>query len=131
MNKNIDVAANIHFAKGTNDSDSRNLSDIPPVSGNVNALYSASKWDLGARWNFAKDQTEVNEDFNELETSGWSTVDLFGNYQINKTLRLSAGVDNLFDRAYENYLNRVDNLGKTYKVYEPGRTAWVRVNAKF
>lgn len=128
---NIDIAANINFVKGTNESDGENLSDIPPVSGNINALYSASNWDLGARWNFAKDQTEVNEALSEIETAGWSTIDLYGNYQINKTIRLSAGVDNLFDKAYENYLNRIDNLGGTYKVYEPDRTAWVRLNAKF
>ncbi len=128
---NIDLAANLSFTKGTNETDSRNLSNIAPISGNISAIYSASNWDLGTRWNFADDQTEINEEYNELETAGWSTVDIFGNYQINKSFRLSAGIDNVFDKAYENYLNRIDNLGGTYKVYEPGQIIWARLNAKF
>jgi len=129
---NIVMATNLNFSKGTNETDNRNLSNISPVSGNVSTVYTASNWDSGARFNFAAEQTEVNVDYGELETAGWSTVDLFANYQINKSVKLSAGVDNLFDHAYENYLNRVDsNSGGSFKVYEPGRTVWAKLNAQF
>ena len=132
MNAHIDIGINLSALKGTNDSDSRNLSNIAPLSGNIHALYTASNWDAGARWNFAKDQTEVNEEYMEIETAGWSTLDLFANYQVNKAVRLSAGVDNVFDRGYQTFLNRVEpTSANTYKIYEPGRVAWVKLNAKF
>ena len=128
----IQVGTALSLSKGTNDTDNRNLSNIAPLSGNLYASYQKSDWDTGARLNFATDQTEVNSEFGELETAGWSTLDLYGNYQINKSLKLSAGVDNLFDHAYQTYLNRTDIInGGTYQVYEPGRVVWAKLNAKF
>ncbi|QCU89823.1 TonB-dependent receptor domain-containing protein [Thiomicrorhabdus sediminis] len=131
-NQNLNIEANISFTRGSNDTDNRNLSNIAPVNGSVSATYSKAKWNAGMRWTFAADQTEVNELYNELETAGWNTLDLFANYQINKRVSLSAGVDNLFDHAYENYLNRTDaTTGADYKVYEPGRNIWAKLSAKF
>jgi iron complex outermembrane receptor protein len=127
----VKVGGNLTLTKGTNETDGRNLSNIAPLAGALYAQYQAADWNAGTRFNFATAQTEVNTQFNELETAAWSTLDAYGAYNINKAVTLSAGVDNLFDQAYETYLNRVDAVGKTYKVYEPGRNVWPRVNAKF
>jgi len=130
--KHITIGGNASLANGTNETDHRNLSNIAPLSGNVFANYTTSSWNLGSRFNFATNQDSVNSEFNELTTPGWSTVDAFGHYQINKMFKLSAGVDNLFDRAYYSYLNRTDaTSGADYKVYEPGRVIWAKLNAKF
>lgn len=132
VSNNVDLGANVSFSKGTNETDDRNLSNIAPISGSFYATYTQSNWDAGARWNFAADQTEVNEEYGEIETAGWNSLDLFANYQVNKSVRLSAGIDNVFDHAYENYLNRVDiTSGNTYKVYEPGQVIWAKLNAQF
>ncbi len=130
--QHVKVGGNLSLTKGTNETDNRNLSNIAPLSGTAFAEYSANNWKAGARFNFATAQTEVNSEYAELETAAWSTVDVFGDYQINKSIKLSAGVDNLADHAYQTYLNRVDNYSSnTYKVYEPGRTVWAKLNAKF
>ena len=130
--QNITLGGNASLSNGTNETDNRNLSNIAPLSGSVYAQYAGSNWDAGSRFNFATNQDSVNTDFNELETAGWSTLDLFGNYKINKNIKLSAGVDNLFDHAYYTYFNRTDaTTGATYKVYEPGRVVWAKLNAKF
>ncbi|BCN93680.1 TonB-dependent receptor [Thiomicrorhabdus immobilis] len=130
--QHITLGGNASLANGTNETDNRNLSNIAPLSGSVFADYSASNWNVGSRFNFATNQDSVNAEFNELATPGWNTVDLYGNYQINKMFKLSAGVDNMFDHAYYTYMNRTDPAsGKTYKVYEPGRVVWAKLNAKF
>ncbi|WP_321323969.1 TonB-dependent copper receptor [Thiomicrorhabdus sp.] len=130
--KHITVGGNASLANGTNETDHRNLSNIAPLSGSVFADYSASNWNVGSRFNFATNQDSVNSEFNELATPGWNTVDVFGHYKINKMFKLSAGVDNLFDHAYYTYMNRTDvTSGNTYKVYEPGRVIWAKLNAKF
>lgn len=132
INSNLTLGINASLTKGFNETDDRNLSNIAPLSGNVYAEYQTANWNSGARFNFAADQTEVNDAGGELETAGYTTVDLYGQYALNKTFALSAGVDNVFDRAYENYLNRTDiTSGNTYKLYEPGRTLWAKLNAKF
>ena len=129
--QNITTSANVNLTKGTNTTDSRNLSNIAPINGNLAISYTANNWDAGTRVNFAMEQTEVNAEYDELETAAWSTLDVYGNYQINKQFKLSAGIDNLGDHAYETHLNRADNLGGTFKVTEAGRTVWAKVNAKF
>ncbi|MEA3405706.1 MAG: TonB-dependent receptor [Pseudomonadota bacterium] len=132
INTNLTLGVNASLTKGFNDTDDRNLSNIAPLSGALYAEYQTANWNSGARFNFATDQTEVNDAGGELETAGYTTVDLYGQYAFNKTFALSAGVDNVFDKAYENYLNRTDiTSGNTYKLYEPGRTLWAKLNAKF
>ena len=132
LNDDIDIGTHLSFSKGRNITDKRNLSNISPVSGSAYGSYTASNWHAGIRANFAANQTTVNEEYGELETAGWSTFDLYGNYQVNKSVSISAGVDNLFDKAYENYLNRIDvTSGNTFKLSEPGRIVWAKLNASF
>ncbi|MEA1987849.1 MAG: TonB-dependent receptor, partial [Pseudomonadota bacterium] len=132
LNQDISLGMNASLTQGENTTDNRTLSNIAPLSGSAYGEYSKSNWLAGARFNFATEQTDTNELFNELETPAWSSVDLYGEYQINKTFALNAGVDNLFDHAYYTYFNRTDaTTGADYKVYEPGRIVWAKLNAKF
>ncbi len=126
------VGTTATLTKGRNTTDNRNLSNMPPLSGTLFTQYHDNQWQVGARLNFATEQTDINKEYGELETPAWSTVDLYGNYQINANVKLSLGVDNLFNHAYQNYLNRVDAInGSTFKVYEPGQTIWARLSATF
>ncbi|MNZ59000.1 Ferric enterobactin receptor precursor [compost metagenome] len=56
---------------------------------------------------------------------------------MNNNLKLSAGVDNLFDKAYAEHLNLAGNAGFGYPasdpqpVNEPGRTFWTKVDFSF
>ena len=51
-------------------------------------------------------------------------------------LQLTAGVDNLFDRAYSEHLNLGGNSAFGYpadpvRINEPGRTAWLKLNVSY
>lgn len=131
-NRHLTLGGNASMTRGTNETDNRNLTGMSPFNGNVYAEYATHNWNTGARFNFAMDQDEVNSEFNEDETPAWSTADLYAGYQVNKTIALTAGVDNLFDHAYFTHVNRYDpTQGDIYKVYEPGRVVWAKLNAKF
>ncbi|WP_319381629.1 TonB-dependent receptor domain-containing protein [Thiomicrorhabdus sp.] len=131
-NRTWSFGAQATLTKGRNLSDGRNLSNIAPINGNLYAEMHGGNWKAGSRFNFSTEQDTVNSEYGELETAAWSTVDLYGNYRLNKQTTFSGGIDNLLDHAYENYLNRVDvTSGNTYKVYEPGRTLWARLNVTF
>lgn len=128
----VDIGGQVSAVYGRNTTDKRNLSNIAPVSGNLNAQYTGSNWYTGTRFNFASEQSTVNTEYGEQKTPAWSTVDLFAGYNMNKSLQLQAGIDNAFDQAYYNYLIRTDALtGTSYKVMEPGRNIWARISAKF
>ena len=129
---NVTLGGNASLTHGTNETDNRNLTGMSPFNGNVYAEYATNSWNTGARFNFAMAQEEVNSEFNEDETAAWSAVDVFAGYQVNKNVKLTAGVDNLFDHAYFTHVNRYDpTQGDIYKVYEPGRIVWAKLNAKF
>ncbi|WP_029407826.1 TonB-dependent receptor domain-containing protein [Thiomicrorhabdus sp. Milos-T2] len=131
-NQHLTLGGNASLTHGTNETDNRNLTGMSPFNGNLYAEYAANSWNTGARFNFATAQDEVNSEFNEDETPAWSTVDLYAGYKVNKTIVLTAGVDNLFDHAYFTHVNRYDpTQGDIYKVYEPGRIVWAKLNAKF
>ncbi len=121
------------FTEGRNLTDGRNLSHMAPLNGQVFGEYARDQGYAGLRINFATQQSQVNTEFNESETPAWSSVDLYGGYQINKTFRLEAGVDNLFDKAYFNHINRNDPAtGQILaKINEPGRNLWAKVTARF
>jgi iron complex outermembrane receptor protein len=121
------------FTEGRNLTDGRNLSHMAPLNGQLFGEYAQDQGYAGLRINFATQQSQVNTEFNERETPAWSSVDLYGGYQINKTFSLEAGVDNLFDKAYFNHINRNDpTTGQILdKINEPGRNLWAKVTARF
>jgi iron complex outermembrane receptor protein len=123
---------NAALTHGHNVSDNANLAGMTPLSGNLFAEYAQNNLYAGGRFNFATAQNEVYEVIGETETAAWSTFDLYGGYHLNKTFTVAAGVDNLFDHAYVNHINRYDpTQGDIYKTYEPGRNVWARVSAQF
>ncbi len=69
-------------------------------------------------------------------SAGFATVALNASYRINAALRVSAGVANLFDRAYSEHLNLAGSADFGFpadpvRINEPGRTAWVKLNYRY
>ncbi|BBP43348.1 TonB-dependent receptor domain-containing protein [Thiosulfativibrio zosterae] len=132
LTRAISLAGNLAYTQGRNTTDSRNLSNMSPINGQVTARYDVTSWYSGARFNFATEQGDVDSAYGELKTAAWSTVDVFAGYQLNKTLQFKAGVNNLFNHAYVTSVNRTDSYnGNIYKVMEPGVNVWANVEAKF
>ena len=89
---------------------------------------------MGARFRFQDKQSAIDtlSGLDTQKTPAWSVLDLYGSYRINKTVKVMAGVDNVFDHAYFQHVGRTDSLtGNTINLYEPGRSAWVKLSAKF
>ncbi len=131
---NTQLAGGLSYVSSHNDSDNRNIAQTPPLSGYVALNKQAGDLGMGARFRFQDKQTAIDKasGLDVGETSAWSVLDLYGSYRINKTVKVMAGVDNVFDHAYYQHVGRVDNTtGATYNVYEPGRSAWVKLSAKF
>jgi iron complex outermembrane receptor protein len=124
------------ITQGRNTTDNRNIAMISAPTGQLRATYQPSNWHVGGRFNFALEQTEIDKDYTPTadygNTPAWSTVDVFGGYQINRNWIVKAGVDNLFDQAYYDHLNYDITEGSSvYKYNEPGRNFWAKVTAKF
>jgi iron complex outermembrane receptor protein len=123
------------WVRGENRTDDRPLAQIPPLQGSLQLQYSFKRWQAAGLFNWAASQTRVDDDpltgsgQDYGETPGYGVVDLSGSYEILQSLSIVAGVDNLFDRAYANHLNRGNLFDPDpVRINEPGRTFWVRLS---
>ncbi|HQT01497.1 MAG TPA: TonB-dependent receptor [Thiotrichales bacterium] len=131
---NTQLAGGLNYVNSHNDSDNRNIAQTPPLSGYVALNKQAGDLGLGARFRFQDKQSAIDtlSGLDTQKTPAWSVLDLYGSYRINKTVKVMAGVDNVFDHAYFQHVGRTDSLtGNTINLYEPGRSAWVKLSAKF
>ncbi len=65
-------------------------------------------------------------------SAGFAIVSLNAGYRPSKGFLVTAGVDNLFDRSYAEFISRsgamVGGFTQTTRVNEPGRTLWLKAN---
>jgi iron complex outermembrane receptor protein len=104
------------------------LSEIPPFESTLNIYYKFLKGNLIPKITFraVADQRHTSEAFYEPYTPGFGLLNFAIKYKINNYVEINAGVNNIFDRAYYEHLNR-KIIGTTGKLYEPGRVFFVNL----
>lgn len=131
----LDISGSLAYVRATNTTDDdRPIAQTPPLNGKLQLDYNSGKWGLGTRVNFASNQDRIDELSKQEvgETAGHGTLDLYGNYRINKTFSMRAGIDNVFDKNYAEHASRSNLLDPiAIKVNEPGRTVWLKLAAEF
>ncbi|WP_410473844.1 TonB-dependent receptor domain-containing protein [Guyparkeria sp. TX1] len=128
--------AQLAFVRGRNTSDSRDLPQIPPLSGNlgVRAERGALDGAVVLRWAGRAEAIDEQSGLDTTETAGYAVLDLNAGYDITRNWRMEAGVDNVFDRTYAQHVNRAYSGAfgdPTSRINEPGRTVWARLTATF
>ena len=105
------LGATLAYAWGENRSDGRALPQIPPLEAKLSAAYDDGVWSAGALWRGraaealrAQQRQRGRPDFGP--SAGFGVFSLNAGYAISKQVKLSLGVDNLFDKAYAEHLNR-------------------------
>ena len=68
------------------------------------------------------------------KTGGFNVFSVNGSYQLIDNIKVSAGIDNLFDVTYAEHISRsgatITGYETTDRVNEPGRTFWLQLQAK-
>ncbi|MGN6928950.1 hypothetical protein ACTHTV_13860, partial [Neisseria sp. P0015.S010] len=65
---------------------------------------------------------------------GFGVLSLNAGWKFSKYATLQGGVDNVFNKTYAEFVSRGGDPSagtQTMRVNEPGRTAWLRLQAKF
>ncbi len=97
------------------------LDHIAPTFGRGGILYSTKKIRAEAFLNFSYekslgDYSNSGEDNLQYATvtgmPGWYTINLRGAYEINKTLAIQAGIDNLMDIQYRTFASGINAPGR-------------------
>ncbi|MEW5837698.1 MAG: TonB-dependent copper receptor [Pseudomonadota bacterium] len=124
------------YVNAENDTDGRNIAQIPPLNGRVGIDYLNEVWGAGGRVRFAATQNDIDtlSGLDTIETPGYGVVDIYGSYNVAKNTVLKAGVDNLFDQLYAEHVNRAyaGLFGNPLdRIYEPGISFWARIDTTF
>jgi len=104
--------------------------------------YTQNDWSTGALWRVVSQQNRIDEGKGNVvgqdvgTSAGFGIFSLNAAYQLNDSLKLSTGVDNLFDKAYAEHLNLAGNSAFGYPadsiaINEPGRTLWAKIDLDF
>ncbi len=131
----------VAYTRGENRSDDRPLAQMPPLELRTSLNYAGPRWFAGMLWRVVDEQDRyalrqgsiVGQDLGR--TGGFGVLSLNGAWRPLPGVLVSAGVDNLLDKAYAEHLSRggamVQGFEQTTRVNEPGRTLWVKVGATF
>lgn len=133
--------ATLAYAWGKNSSDGEALPQIPPLELKLGLSYETEAWSAGALWRVVAAQNRiamgkgnvVGQDFDG--SGGFGVFSINGSYRFNPRLKFSAGIDNLFDKAYSEHLNLAGDAGFGYPgdtaIREPGRIFWGKLDFSF
>lgn len=125
------------YVNGQNRSDDRALGQIPPLEARLGLNWQRGAWSAGSLLRLVASQhryavNEGNIVGQDLGRSGgFAVASLHAGYAWSKAVKLSVGVDNLFDKTYAEAISRggsgISGYDTTYRVNEPGRTGWLKV----
>ena len=110
---------------------STNLAEIPPLKAQAELRYGTRRF-FGELCGLAVDaQNRLDADLGEQRTPGYFTMG--GKAGVHtKKLNFAAGIDNLLDRFYYEYLSfQRDPFRSGMKIPEPGRNVYVSVSYGF
>ncbi len=127
----------VSYVRGKRRDTSDNLYRIAPLTARTMLSYVQTEWRVGFEAVTVSSQHQVSEENSEQKTAGYAVFNLNGNFQPTKMITLTAGVNNLFDREYQNHLggyNRIsDNpdIAQMERLPGLGRSAYVGVNVNW
>ncbi|WP_136679774.1 TonB-dependent copper receptor [Neptunomonas sp. XY-337] len=132
------ITGQLSYTVGNNLDDDQPLSRIAPLMASLSADYSRDAWEAGVRWNLAGAQNDVClassscAGLDVTKTPGYGVVDLYAAYHISTGWRISAGVENIFDKTYRLHESRDDVFDPNpVQVNEPGRQFWLTLRGEF
>jgi len=141
LDDNWKTDSSLAWAWGKNSSDGEALPQMPPLEARLGLTYERNDWSASGLWRVVAGQTRVAEgkgnvtsrDFDD--SAGFGVFSVNGAYRLNQNFKVSAGVDNLFDKVYSEHLNQAGNAGvglsASERFNEPGRTLWARLDMSF
>jgi iron complex outermembrane receptor protein len=143
--KEWSITATLAYVRGTNDTDNKALAQIPPLEGTVGLKYQHEKVEAGLLWRAVKAQSRYDIGSGSATSpdlagipGGFGILSINAAYRPAKNIVVAAGVDNIFNKNYAEFLSRssvaIPSVGipvASVRLNEPGRTVWVKTSYNF
>ena len=127
--------------RGDNNTDDLPLAQLPPFEGRVGLTYTRPAWSAGVLWRGVAAQNRVAIDQGNIvgqdigRSPAFDVVSLNASWLPSAALRISAGIDNVFDTTYAEHISRagasVAGFIQTTRVNEPGRFVWLKCDYRY
>jgi iron complex outermembrane receptor protein len=116
------------YTIGRNLTEHEDLPQIPAYEANIKLNYHFLNDKLIPQLHLrgVADQKRVAESFDEQPTDGYLLTNVKLTTRVFNSVRLSAGVNNMFDVTYHEHLNR-SLQGSTLPINDPGRSIFVEI----
>ncbi|TCL07176.1 TonB-dependent copper receptor [Sodalis ligni] len=133
--------AALAYSWGKNSRDGRPLPQMPPLEARVGLVYEREQWSAAGLWRVVSSQRRValnegnvvGKDFDA--GAGFGVLSANVAFKLTEQVKISSGIDNIFNKRYSEHLNLAGNSGFGYSanepVNEPGRTVWAKLNVSF
>ena len=137
---NWEVGTSLAYTHGKNRTDGKPLAQTPPLEWNNTLAFDNGKFSAGALWRIVAKQNRYSKGQGNIvgqdigASSGFGVLSLNAGWKFSKYATLQGGVDNVFNKTYAEFVSRGGDPSagtQTMSVNEPGRTAWLRLQAKF
>lgn len=121
LNQHFSFEANITYTDGEDISNNEPLRHVAPLFGKTSLTYKAEKIkvELYSEFNGEKEiedfsPSEQNKPhiYTEDGSPAWATLNTKASYQLNETLRVNAGIENIFDKHYRLYSSGISAPGR-------------------
>ena len=118
------------------------LPQMTPFEARLTAAHEGERWSGGALLRIVAAQDRIAIDQGNVSgrdlgpSSGFATLSVNGGYRFSESVQVSAGIDNLFDRAYSEHLNLAGSADFGYpadpvRIAEPGRNLWLKLSLRY
>ena len=145
LTKDWSITATLAYVRGANDTENKALAQIPPLEGTVGLKYQHEKVEAGLLWRAVKAQNRYDIGSGSATSpdlagipGGFGILSINAAYRPAKNVVVAAGVDNIFDKNYAEFLSRsgvsIPSVGipvASIRLNEPGRTIWVKTSYNF
>jgi len=127
----------VSYVRGERRDTSDNLYRIAPLSARTMLSYVQTTWRVGLEAETIAAQNKISTENEEQKTSGYALFNLSASYQPTQQVTLTAGINNLLDRDYQDHLggyNRIsDNpdIAQGERLHGLGRSGYVGVNVNW
>ena len=130
------LAGNISYVRGKRTDIRDNLYRIAPLSSFLELMYVHERAFISVENVAASRQDKVAEFNNEQESAGWGIVNLRVGIKFSDEFSLGLGVENLFDKAYQDHLGGYNRVIGSYvplseRLYSKGRNFYLGINSSW
>jgi len=127
------------WVRSENDTDDVPLAQTPPLAGTLSLDHDDGRRFGGLLLRAVQRQDRIHPGYGTIysfdtdATPGFGVVSAYGGYRFGERVTVTAGIDNLLDRAYAEHIQRgsADLGASAQRIFEPGRTLWLRLATEF